>query len=89
MTMSYFLLDISKTLFQPFQKFQQFKSSQSTYGSLFGRPADRVLKTSLKSATSGVMKKGKECFDELSINGNFSVISILSPFVLSLSKDSV
>ena len=32
--------------------------------------------------------KSKECFNVLSMNGNFSAISILFPFVLSLSKDS-
>ena len=35
-----------------------------------------------------MLKKGKECFDKLSMNGIFSIISNLSPFVLSLSKDS-
>ena len=38
--------------------------------------------------SSRLLKKGKECFDKLSMNGNFSANSNLSPFVLSLSKDS-
>jgi hypothetical protein len=33
-------------------------------------------------------EKSKECFDELSMNGNFSTNSNLFPFVLSVSKDS-
>ena len=35
-----------------------------------------------------MLKKGKECFDKLSMNGIFSIISKLPPFVLSPSKDS-
>jgi uncharacterized protein YrzB (UPF0473 family) len=34
------------------------------------------------------VEKSKECFDKLSMNGNFSGNSNLSPFVLSASKDS-
>jgi hypothetical protein len=34
------------------------------------------------------VEKSKECFDKLSMNGNFSGNSNLSPFVLSVSKDS-
>jgi ABC-type nitrate/sulfonate/bicarbonate transport system substrate-binding protein len=33
-------------------------------------------------------RSGQECFDKLSMNGNFSLLSLLSSFVLSLSKDS-
>jgi phospholipid transport system substrate-binding protein len=36
-----------------------------------------------------MLNKRKECFDELSTSGNFSAISILRAFVLSLSKESV
>jgi hypothetical protein len=43
-----------------------------------------VLAVNLKQA----VEKSKECFDKLSMNGNFSGNSNLSPFVLSASKDS-
>ena len=39
--------------------------------------------------TSTLLKKGTECFEGLSMNGIFSIISDLSPFVLSLSKDDL
>ena len=35
--------------------------------------------------TNGILDKSKECFDKLSMNG---LVSRLSPFVLSVSKDS-
>jgi hypothetical protein len=36
----------------------------------------------------GERQRNKECFDKLSMNGNFSANSNLAPFVLSPSKDS-
>jgi len=38
--------------------------------------------------SSRVLKEDTECFDRLSMNGIFLINSNLSPFVLSLSKDS-
>jgi hypothetical protein len=35
-----------------------------------------------------LLKKGASCFESLSMNGIFSIISNLFPFVLSSSKDS-
>jgi hypothetical protein len=35
-----------------------------------------------------LLKKGGTCFDKLSMEGGFLIISDLSPLVLSLSKDS-
>ena len=46
---------------------------------------DRAI---FRLANSQGAEKSKKCFDKLSMHGNFSAISILAPFVLSLSKDS-
>jgi hypothetical protein len=52
------------------------------------------MKRQMKIASSRVPKKGKECFDKpvlskaegLSMNGKFSLLSILSPFVPSINS---
>jgi hypothetical protein len=41
----------------------------------------------LSVQSSSLLKKGFSCFESLSTNGIFSIISNLSPFVLSPSKD--
>jgi ABC-type nitrate/sulfonate/bicarbonate transport system substrate-binding protein len=42
----------------------------------------------MRIGSGGLPKKTEECFDEHSMNGSFPALSMLSPFVLSLSKDS-
>jgi len=42
----------------------------------------------LKHLNGGLLKKGTECFESLSMNGILSIILTLFPFVLSPSKDS-
>ena len=52
------------------------------------------MKRQMKIASSRVPKKGKECFDKPvlskaegpSLNGKFSALSILSPFVPSINS---
>ena len=52
------------------------------------------MKRQMKIASSRVPKKGKECFDKpvlskaegLIMNGKFSALSILSPFVPSINS---
>ena len=42
----------------------------------------------MRRLLAGCSDRSEECFDKLSMNGNFSAISKFSPLVLSVSKDS-